>query len=129
MKSKPIDRLGSLQRQIMDALWELGEASVHAVRDRLAKKKPLAYTTVLSVLQKLERAGWLKHREDGRTYIYSPTKTRNEAGTGALQHFTKQVFRGDPLLLFQHLVETTDLDEEDLAELKRIIDEKRKGLK
>ncbi|MBI2948410.1 MAG: BlaI/MecI/CopY family transcriptional regulator [Verrucomicrobia bacterium] len=129
MKSKLIDRFGSLQRQIMEILWEVGEASVHDVRERLVKKKPLAYTTVLTVLQKLEQAGWVKHREDGRSYIYSSAKTRTEAGSSALQNFIKQVFQGDPLLLFQHLVETTELDEKDLAELKRIIDEKRKGLK
>lgn len=129
MKSKLIDRFGSLQKQIMEILWERSEATVHEVRDRLAKKKPLAYTTVLTVLQKLERAGWVKHREDGRSYIYSPAKSKSEAGSSALQNFLKQVFQGDPLLLFQHLVDTTDLDEKDLAELKRIIDEKRKGLK
>jgi len=58
MDNNSIDSLGELQRAVMEAIWEMGEASVHDVREVLARRKKLAYTTVLTVMQKLEKAGW-----------------------------------------------------------------------
>lgn len=117
-------RLGSLQKAVMEAVWELGEASVNQVRDRVSPKRDLAYTTVLTVMQKLERDGWLRHREEGRSYIYAPMRSRRQEGTRALQHFLGQVFGGDPLLLFQHLLDCPELSEKDMAELRKMIAKK-----
>ena len=80
MSGKLLDDLGQLQRAVIEVVWELGEASVHQVRKRLSSKKKLAYTTVLTAMQKLEKAGWLRHRTQGKSYIYLPTWTREEAG-------------------------------------------------
>ncbi|HTE05962.1 MAG TPA: BlaI/MecI/CopY family transcriptional regulator, partial [Planctomycetota bacterium] len=94
----------------------------------LAGKRKPAYTTVLTVLQKLERAGWLRHRVEGRAYVYLPAHTRRQAGIDTLRRFVERVFRGDPLLLFEHLLESEELSGDDIAELRRMIDEhKRKG--
>jgi BlaI family transcriptional regulator, penicillinase repressor len=121
-----IDRLGTLQRAVMEVVWERGEATVQEVR-ALAKRRPLpAYTTVLSVMQKLEKAGWLSHRSEGRSYVYLPVRTREEAGSSSLRSFIERVFRGDRLLLFQHLLKEEDLSEEDLKALKTMIDRRRK---
>jgi len=126
MPRKRLDQLGSLQRRVMDAVWDLGEATVQQVRDALSKgENAPAYTTVLSVLQKLEKGGWVGHRPDGRTYIYSAAHSRDEEGASALSRFIDQVFRGDPTLMFQHLLEGEELDEDELAELRRMIDEKK----
>jgi predicted transcriptional regulator len=121
-----IDRLGALQKAVMEAVWEQGEATVQQVRDRLRREPLPAYTTILSVMQKLEKAGWLTHRAEGRSYIYSPVRSRQEAGASSLQSFIERVFRGDPLLLFQHLLEDEDLSDEDLKALKTMIDRRRK---
>ncbi len=126
MKRRPFDDLGELQRAVMETLWELGEATVNEVRDRLNVKKNLAYTTVLSCMQKLEKLGWLKHREEGRTYVYQAKRTREQEGTYSLRQFTKQVFSGDPLLLFQHLLHDENLSDDDLATLRKMIDRRRK---
>jgi predicted transcriptional regulator len=128
MARKSIDRLGTLQTGVMETVWELGEATVQQVLARLGKAKPLAYTTVLSAMQKLEKAGWLKHREEGRTYIYQPTRSREEEGKNSLRKFMERVFDGDPMLLFQHLLEDQQLSAEDLAVLKKMIDQRRKEL-
>jgi predicted transcriptional regulator len=121
-----MDELGSLQKAVMESLWELGEGTVGQVRERLKREPQPAYTTILSVLQKLEKAGWLTHRAKGRSYVYLPTRTREEAGTSTLRTFIDRVFRGDPLLLFQHLLEDEQLDERDLSALKKMIDQKRR---
>lgn len=126
MERKSWDDLGELQRTVLETVWELGEAGVHQVRDRLnRKKKKLAYTTVLSAMQKLEKAGWLAHRAEGRSYVYTATRTRQEAGAGSVRGFLKRVFEGDAVAMFQHLIRESDLSTEELGELRAMIDEKR----
>ena len=127
MSSKSLDNLGELQRVVIEVVWKLGEASVHQVRDQLARKKKLAYTTVLTTLQKLEKAGWLRHRNEGKVYIYLPTRSRREAGAKSVQKFVERMFEGDTLLMFQHLVNDSTLTDKELAELRKMIDKKRKG--
>ncbi len=126
MKKKPLDSLGDLQRTVLETVWELGEANVHQVRESLAKKKKLAYTTVLSAMQKLEKAGWLDHRNEGKSYVYFATQTRDQAGAGSLKGFLKRVYEGDALSMFQHLIRETQLNADELAELKHLIEQKEK---
>ena len=126
MSGKLLDDLGELQRAVIEVVWELGEASVHQVRKQLALKKKLAYTTVLTALQKLEKAGWLRHRNEGKTYIYLPTRTREEAGAKSVRKFMERMFDGDALLMFQHLMQQSKLSDEELGELRKMIDEKRR---
>ena len=104
MSGKLLDDLGQLQRAAIEVVWELGEASVHQVRKRLARKKKLAYTTILTAMQKLEKAGWLRHRNQGKSYVYLPTRSREEAGARSVRKFMERVFDGDAVLMFQHLI-------------------------
>ena len=129
MGGKLLDDLGRLQRAVIEAVWELGEASVHQVRKELGRKKKLAYTTVLTAMQKLEKAGWLRHRTEGKVYIYSPTRTREQAGDKSVRKFLERMFDGDALLMFQHLMRQSRLSEKELQELRKLIDEKRKEMK
>jgi BlaI family transcriptional regulator, penicillinase repressor len=126
MARRSIDELGALQKAVMETIWSLGEATVGQVRDRLDREPQPAYTTILSVLQKLEKAGWLTHRPEGRSYVYLPTRSRDEAGTSTLRTFIDRVFRGDTLLMFQHLLEDEELSDQDLSALKKMIDQKRR---
>jgi BlaI family transcriptional regulator, penicillinase repressor len=126
MARTSMDRLGSLQKAVMEAVWELGEATVQQVRDRVDREPLPAYTTILSVMQKLEKAGWLTHRPEGRSYIYQPIRSREEAGATSLRTFIERVFRGDSLLLFQHLLDDENLSDEDLKALRTMIDRRRK---
>jgi BlaI family penicillinase repressor len=128
MERKSWDDLGELQRAVLEIVWELGEADVHAVRERLKRrKKKLAYTTVLSAMQKLEKAGWLGHRAEGRSYIYTATRTREEAGAGSVRRFLQRVFAGDAVALFQHLIRESNLSSAELAELKHAIEERERA--
>jgi predicted transcriptional regulator len=129
VKEPSIDDLGSLQRAVLEVVWERGEATVHDVLARLPADRPLAYTSVLSTLQVLEKLGWVTHRTEGRTYVYRATKTRDEAGRRSLRKFVQRVFRGNRLLLFQHLLEEERLSPEELASLRRMIDQRRRELK
>jgi BlaI family penicillinase repressor len=125
MTKKSLDHFGDLQRAVIEVVWELGEASVRQVWKRLCRKKELAYTTVLTAMQRLERAGWLKHRVEGKKHIYLPTWTRAQAGAGSVRKFVQRMFDGNALMLFRQLVEEGELSDEELKELQQIINKKR----
>ncbi len=80
-------------------------------------------------MQKLEKAGWLRHRNQGKSYIYLPTRTREEAGDRSVHKFMERMFDGDALLMFQHLMRQSKLSDMELGELRKMIDEKRKETK
>ena len=130
MIRKSIQDLGELQRAIMEIVWELEEATAQEVLQRIntRRSKALAYTTVLSAMQKLERNGWLRHRRDGRSHVYRATQSREAEGQRSLKKFTQSVFQGDPLLLFEQLLRDQRLSAEDLKELQKLIRRRRKEL-
>ena len=129
MAKRSIDQLGELQRAVMQIVWELGEATVQQVRQQLKRTKQPAYTTVLSVMQKLEKQGWLCHKAAGRQYVYMPKQTIRQAGAKSLSRFIDRVFQGDALLMFQHLIEDDNLDDGDLAALRKMLDQRKKGVR
>jgi predicted transcriptional regulator len=117
--------LGPLQQAVMNIFWEVEEATVHDVLERLSSTKPLAYTSVLSCLQKLEKLGWLTHRAEQRTYYYRAARTREEVGRRSLTQLLDGVFGGSRTRLFEQLLEDDRSSPEDLAELQRLIERKR----
>jgi len=125
MGKKSLDHFGELQRAVIEVVWELGEASVRQVWKRLCRKKELAYTTVLTSMQRLERAGWLKHRVEGKKNVYLPTRTRAQAGAKSVRKFVQGMFNGNALLLFRQLVEEGELSDQELQKLQKLINKKR----
>ncbi|HWG61282.1 MAG TPA: BlaI/MecI/CopY family transcriptional regulator [Streptosporangiaceae bacterium] len=111
-------QLGELEAVIMDRLWERGRPTlVREMVDDLHEERPLAYTTVMTVMENLYRKGWLRRERDGRAWRYEPTGSRsgytaalmNDAlGTTsdrrtALAHFVLQMSPHDAALLQQAL--------------------------
>ena len=111
-------QLGELETVIMDRLWEWGRpALVREVLDDLRKDRPLAYTTVMTVMENLHRKGWLRRHRYGRAWRYEPTGSRsgytaalmsNALATStdrrtALAHFALQMSPYDAALLQQAL--------------------------
>ncbi len=109
---------------VMDVLWEVGNATVAEVRDRLADE--LAYTTVLTVLRTLEDKGYVAHDEDGKAYRYRPLVAREAAGKSALGRLVRKVFRGSPELLLTQLVADRGLTRQELERMRALL-ERRLG--
>jgi len=126
MSKRPLDQLGKLQRAVAELVWEMGEATVRQVWERLCPKKDLSYTTILAAMQRLEKSGWLRHRTEGKSNVYMPTRTRKQAGVRSAQNFVERIFDGNALLMFRHLVEEDELSDEELQELQKLINRKRK---
>ncbi len=107
---------------VMAVLWECGPSTVADVRDRLTD--PLAYTTVLTILRTLEDKGHVGHEEEGRAYRYHALVEQGEAQGSALDHLTRKLFAGSTELLMTHLVADRELSDDELARIRRLLDER-----
>jgi BlaI family transcriptional regulator, penicillinase repressor len=107
---------------VMNVLWEGGDATVAQVRARLADD--LAYTTVLTVLRTLEEKGYVGHTEEGKAYRYHPLVERGEAGNSVLRRMLRKVFRDSPELLLTHLVSDRGLSDEELRRMRSLLDDR-----
>ena len=113
--------LGPRERQIMDAVYRLGRASVAEVRGELPD--PPSYSAVRTILGILEEKGLLKHEQEGLRYIYRPTVTRGAARQSALRHLVHTFFDGAPEQAAAALLAMSDgLTSEDVKRLTALID-------
>jgi BlaI family penicillinase repressor len=108
-------------------LWDRGEATVREVLEALQPRKQLAYTTVLSVMQKLDKLGWINHRSDKNTHVFIPARTRDLELTFSLQKLIRGVFQRDRLLAFEQLLAAEKLKPDELAALAKMIKDKERG--
>jgi BlaI family transcriptional regulator, penicillinase repressor len=127
--SEPLHGLGSLQSEVMELIWGRGEATVAQLFETIGRRRPITYTTILSAVQKLERKGWLKHRAEGRAYVYYPVRDRLQVGSRTLRDLLRSAFGGDPRLLLASLLDDTKLSDAELKELRKLIEERRKGVR
>jgi len=121
MGTKP--GLGVRELAIMKVVWKLGDASVREVYETLRKERPVAYTTVMSMMGTLEGKGYLKKRADGRAFRYRPARPEQRVISGMVREFVDRVFDGASRPLLAHLVSEGRLTDEEREELRRLIDE------
>lgn len=120
-------RLGRLELQIMNVVWEKGTATVHDVKDALGQGRKPAYSTILTMMRKLEAKGYLEHEVDDRTYIYRPTISQKTVRHGVLGDIIDRLFKGSPSLLLNSLVEQKHISERELREIQKLIQERTKN--
>ena len=122
-RSEPVP-LGARERQIMDIVFGLGEASVGDVHQRLAD--PPSYSAVRTRIRLLESKGLLQHRQQGLQYIYRPTQSKRVASKSAMKHVVETFFGGSASEAVVALLESEKLSEGDLAQIEQIIQQARK---
>lgn len=115
--------LTETELELMTILWRLGEGSVADVIVQLPKARDLAYTSVSTILRILEQKEILKTRKVGRGHIYIPRLKKNDYEAKTVRHVVERVFDGTPMALVRQLLDSGRLDENDLNELKHLIDQ------
>ena len=95
----------ALELLCLRALWRLGEGSVHDVRKAVSKERVLAYTTIMTLLDRLEKRGCVARRKPGRSYLYRPKVSRDTMREHALKHLLEGFFDGSPDTLLRYLRE------------------------
>jgi predicted transcriptional regulator len=111
----------------MNILWKLGEGSVHDVLAQLPKGRNLAYTSVSTILRILEQKAVVGNRKEGRGHVYFPRVPKQEYETVTLDHVVAKVFEGEPTSLVRRLLDSKDMSESELKDLRKLLDERLKS--
>lgn len=103
MPRTPRDVPPPLELLCLNALWTLGEANVRDVQEIVVRTRPLAYTTIMTVLDRLVRKGKLTRRKAGRAFVYHPETTREEMRRAAIRELVEALFDGSDKELLKFL--------------------------
>jgi BlaI family penicillinase repressor len=127
MTRKRTVKLTRFEMEIMDALWDLGSASIREIHDRLPERKRPAYTTVQTIIRRLEEKGAVRQtKQIGNAHIFEPVVTREAAHRRLIDELL-DLFGGSARPLMAHLAEAGKLNLEDLRELESILAQKGEG--
>ncbi len=121
-KAKPSD----LEMQVLSVLWERGPSTAREVLETMPDGKKRAYTSILSVMQVMEKKGLLTHTNKGVAHVYRPTASRSNVLQPFLRRVLQEVFGGRPAALMQALLRETIVSDADLSEMRRLLAEARR---
>jgi predicted transcriptional regulator len=126
MAPSKYEKLSRREREIMDLVYRMGEATAGEVRKGLAE--PPGYSAVRATLRILEEKGHLKHRRDGRRYVFSPTVSAKTVRRSAMTKLVKTFFDGSPEQAVAALLDMSakDLSAEELARIGEMIERAKK---
>ena len=123
--SMNLPRLTPAEFEIMDAIWEGGEMAVTSVLKQInaSQENPLSRSTIQVQIQRLAEKGWLQYRQQGKTFLYSPTVERAEASFNIVDDVKKRVFGDSCADLVRALLDHSPPSSREIAELRQLIDE------
>ena len=114
--------LSEAEREIMELVWERGEVSATEVRQRFESRKPLARTTVQTMMTRMEEKGWLKHRSIGRTFVYSASFPKRESLGAKVRELIDSAFGGSADELVLSLLEYRGLTNDEHKRIREMLD-------
>jgi BlaI family transcriptional regulator, penicillinase repressor len=109
------------EMDVARAVWEMGQATVGQVFELLAERKEIDYSTVQTYLRRLEAKGYLKTRRQGRHKIYRPRVGAGQVVRETVDDLVERLFGGEPLALWQHLIQDRGITAEETRELRRML--------
>ena len=119
----PEPKLTDAELEIMHVVWGLGGGTVRQVHERLNRQRPLAYTTVMTMMNILEDKGHLTRSKQGRAYRYQPVRPKAQVIAGMVDDFVGRVFAGAAAPLVLSLVRDKKISKTELEEIARLIGE------
>ena len=122
-------RPSELELHVLAILWRRGGSTAREVLEGMTDGKPRAYTTILSVLQVMEKKGLLTHSARGAAHVYSPTVTRRQVLGPILRSLVRNVSGGSAPEAMQALLAEADVTSEELAVIRRMLDEPKRPVR
>jgi BlaI family penicillinase repressor len=122
MTQKKLPALSPSETEILRLVWQLGKATVQDVCDKLPAKRKIAYATVQTLLRRLEKKGYLKHRIRGKAHVFFAAVKSENVIKRSVTDFLDRLFGGDPIPLMQYLAEHGKIDADDIENLKQLAD-------
>lgn len=113
-----------LELEILKVLWRDGPSQVRHVRDAIDGFRRLAYTSVMTIMKIMVDKGYLRRRKKGNLYVYSPRLERESITREMVSDLVDRVFDGSPAAAALRLLETADIDENELRELRKLVQRK-----
>jgi predicted transcriptional regulator len=119
--------MGDLQLRIMQVLWDAGPAAVAKVHEALGPKSGLAYTTIATMLRKMEDRGLVAHQTEDRRFVYRALVSESEVSRGMANDVLERLFEGSLPNLVSHLLRSREVSPEELDRLQELIAQKRRA--
>jgi predicted transcriptional regulator len=123
MTKRKLRAMSPAETEILRLVWQLEQATVQQVCEMLPPKRKIAYKTVQTLLRRLESKGYLKHRTEGKAYVFSPAVKREVVVKRTVLDFLDKLFGGDPRPLMQFLAQEGHIDAKDVERIRDLIDE------
>lgn len=123
MARKKTPTLTDGELRIMKIVWELGEATVNDIIEKMPEDSNLAYNTVLTMMRIMEQKEYLKHEKKGRAHVYNALISKTQARLQVVNHMVDSFFNGSPELLVQSLIDDEKLELSDIEKLKKMINQ------
>jgi predicted transcriptional regulator len=120
-KKKP-EMLTEVELEFMSKLWDLGEGTVRDVLDAIAEGRRLAYTSAATILRILEQKQFVTSTRQGKTFTYRPALSKDSYQSRTLRNLSEKLFDNTPASLVARLVDDNDLSEEELDEIRALLD-------
>jgi BlaI family penicillinase repressor len=120
MVRKNLPALSPSETEILRLVWQLGQATVQEVCDKLPARRKIAYATVQTLLRRLENKGYLKHDVRGKAHVFSAAVKKEHVVKRSVGDFLDRLFGGDPIPLIQYLAEHGKISGEDIERLKKL---------
>ena len=117
-----------LELEILKVLWDESPLFVREVRVRLDEQadRTLSHSSVITMLNLMVRKGYLRRRKQGKAFLFAPTVEKDSVAGGIMGDLLSRVYGGSPSALVLNLIETANLGDDELAELRRLITRKAK---
>ncbi len=124
MTQKKLPAVSPSETEILRLVWQLDKATVQDVCNKLPAKRKIAYATVQTLLRRLEKKGYLKHRIRGKAHVFFAAVKSENVIKRSVNDFLDRLFGGDPVPLMQYLAEHGKIDAGDIEKLKRLAGKK-----
>lgn len=122
-KIKELPDLSPAQQEIMEIVWAKGEVSASQVRQELLASKQVAKNTVRTLLERMEEKGWVVHREEGRTFLYSSAQPQKASIAAKVLSLVDKACGGSPEMLVSALLESRELSESELGRIRKLLNQ------
>ena len=122
----PSHRRGDLQLRILQSLWDRPDSSVAEVHTELKPERDLAYTTVATMLRKMEARGLVTHREAGRSFLYRALIAAEDVSRSVGKHLVDQLSSGSLTEAVSHLLTSREVSRDELDQLEKLIKEAKR---
>ena len=120
-RAKKLPAVSPADTEILRLVWQLDKATVQQICDKLPTKRKITYATVQTLLRRLEKKGYLKHKTLGKAHVFFAAVKSEDVIKKTVGDFLDRLFGGDPVPLMQYLAEHGKIGADDIEKLKRLV--------